>query len=296
MKVLVTGAGGLFGSAVASLASKSHHVYAAFSQHPPTVGTPVRLNLLDREGPADMVAKTEPDVVIHSAAMTDVDRCEREPELAERVNVEGTKLLSEAAKKAGAYFLYISTDYVFDGNRGMYNERDSANPVNFYGLTKLRGEQSVKASGVDFCIARASVIYGAHPAAGKVNFALWLVESLRKREHVKVVEDQYVSPTLNTNLSQMLLEAAEQRLTGTFHMAGASRVSRYEFAKAVAEAFGLDSSLIAPTRMSDMHWSARRPKDSSLDVSKATSALKEKPIQLAEALLKLKQAMTGADA
>lgn len=296
VKVLVTGAGGLLGSAVASLASERHQVYAAFSQHSAAIGTPVRLDLLDGEGLSNAVSNAKPDAIVHSAAMTDVDKCEREHKRAEMINVEGTRLLSEAAKKAGAYFLYISTDYVFDGQRGMYNERDAANPINFYGLTKFRGEQLVEVSGADFCIARTSTIYGVRPAAEKVNFALWLVENLRKRERVHVLEDQYVSPTLNTSLARMLLEAAERRLPGTFHMSGASRVSRYEFAKAIAEAFGLDSSLIAPTRMSEMKWLARRPRDSSLDVSKAASALKEKPIQLPEAMLRLKQAMTGAGA
>lgn len=271
MKVLVTGAGGLLGSAVASHASETHQVYAAFNQHSPPAGTPVRLDLLDKASVSDALARTKPDAIVHSAAMTDVDRCERERDRAEKVNVEGTRLLSETAKKAGAYFLYVSTDYVFDGDRGMYNERDPTNPINFYGLTKLRGEHSVEASGAEFCIARASVIYGARPAAGKLNFALWVVESLRKRERIKILEDQYVSATLNTSLAQ--------RARG-----------------AIAEAFGLDSSLIVPARMSDMQWSARRPRDSSLDVSKAVSTLEAKPIPLPEAMLKLKQAMSGVGA
>lgn len=296
MRILVTGAGGLLGSAVASVASGEHLVYATFNQHPPTQGTPVKLDLLNRSEMTATIEKARPDAVVHAAALTDVDRCEKEGELAERVNHEATAVLSESARKTGAYFLYVSTDYVFDGNRGMYREEDEASPISIYGLTKLRGEQSVEASGAEFCIARASVIYGARPAAGKLNFALWLIESLRKSERVKVLKDQYVSPTLNLGLAQMILEALERRMTGIFHMAGASRVSRYEFAVALADAFGLDSSLIEPVLLSEMQWLARRPRDSSLDVSKAASALRESPLLLPNAMLKLRQAVTSTGA
>ncbi|MDG7026722.1 MAG: dTDP-4-dehydrorhamnose reductase [Nitrososphaerota archaeon] len=295
MKVLVTGAGGLLGSAVASLASEEHEVFAAFNKHFPACGTAVKLDLLDGEGTAAAVAKVRPDAIVHSAALTDVDRCEANRDLAEKVNHDATKALSKLAKRAGAFFLYVSTDYVFDGARGMYREEDQANPINLYGLTKLRGEQAVEASGAEFCIARGSVIYGAHPAAGKVNFALWLIENLRRGEHVRVLRDQHVSPTLNLSFARMILEALERRLTGIFHMAGASRVSRYDFAVALADAFGLDPSLIEPVTMDEMKWVAKRPTDSSLDVSKAASLLSEKPLLLPDALLKLKHALTGGN-
>ena len=178
----------------------------------------------------------------------------------------------------------------------MFREEDHASPISFYGLTKIRGEQTVRDSGADFCISRASVNYGPRPAAGKVNFALWLIESLRNGQCVRVLKDQYVSPTFNLRLAQMILEALERRAMGTFHMAGASRVSRYEFAVAIADTFGLDASLVEPVPMSEMQWLARRPRDSSLDVSKAASTLTRKPLVLDEAVLKLKQAMSGTRA
>ena len=295
MRVLVTGAGGLLGSIVVSLASGKYDVYAAFNQHPPPKGIPVKLDLLEKEETAALVAKTRPDAVVHTAALTDVDKCERERDLAEKVNHEATRTLSESAKKAGAYFLYVSTDYVFDGRRGMYREEDQTNPISVYGLSKLHGEESVQASGAESCIARGSVVYGARPGAGKVNFALWLVERLRNGESVKVLEDQYVSPTLNSRFAEMILEALERRTNGIFHMAGASRVSRYDFAVALADTFGLDASLVEPVTMDEMKWVAKRPRDSSLDVSKATSLISKKPLLLPDALLKLKHAVTEGD-
>ena len=129
-----------------------------------------------------------------------------------------------------------------------------------------------------------------------MNFALWLIENLRRGEHVRVLRDQHVSPTLNSSFAEMILEALERRANGIFHMAGASRVSRYDFAVALADAFGLDSSLVEPVNMDEMRWVAKRPRDSSLDVSKATCLFSKKPLLLSDALLKLKHAVTEGNA
>ena len=185
--------------------------------------------------------------------------------------------------------MYVSTDYVFDGERGMYREEDATNPVNHYGYTKLLGEKYCQ----DFCIARTCVIYGAKPASGKVNFALWLINKFEKGESVRIVTDQYITPTLNINLVRMLLEIAERKLRGVFHLAGATRVSRFEFAKEIARVFGLDDSLIIPSRMDEINWIAKRPRDSSLDVSKAAKYLNEKPYELKKALEVLKEEISG---
>lgn len=238
---------------------------------------------------------SEPDVVFHCAAITDVDKCELEKELALRINAEGTSKLAKLSSQFGAFFVYISTDYVFDGSRGMYEETDPTNPVNHYGLTKLLGEQYALSHSKKTLIARTSVIYGASPSRGKVNFALWLANSLLQSKPVSLLTDQWVSPTLNFSLARMLLEAAERSLTGVYHVAGASRVSRYEFGVALAREFEIlrpsssfegNSQLLKPATMSDFaqKWVARRPRDSSLDVSKASSALSEKPLPLDQAL------------
>ena len=157
----------------------------------------------------------KPDVVVHAATLTDVDKCELNKDLAWRVNVEGTKNIAEASKRvAGAFLVYISTDYVFSGEKGYYVESDSPEPVNYYGLTKLEAETVVMQTMAesDFFIGRPSVIYGSTPAAGKVNFALWLIETLRKGNRVKIVTDQWNTPTLNTNFAEMTLEVIERRI------------------------------------------------------------------------------------
>jgi len=288
LKLLVTGAGGLLGSAVAKIASDRHTVFSGFRRRAPKFGNPVLMDLLNLERVHRVVLTLKPDAIIHAAALTDVDKCEAEKRVATKVNYEATKTISAAAARTGAYLLYVSTDAVFDGERGMYRETDRPNPINHYGLTKLMGEEAVGAARGKSCIARSSVIYGSKPAALKDNFAVWLIEKLTAGQSANIVTDQFVSPSLNSNVAEMTLELTERSLTGIYHTSGCSRVSRYDFAEALAATFGLDASLIRAVRMNDMKWTARRPRDSSLDVRKATSSLNHVPLLLGDSLVRLK--------
>ena len=288
MKLLITGASGLYGSKLAQLAlAKNIEVYSSDIQSLSVYGNFVKLDISGKAQVDEAFKTIKPDVVVHAATLTDVDKCETNKELAWKVNVEGTKNIAEAAKSAGSFLIYISTDYVFSGEKGRYKETDKPDPINYYGLTKLKAEEIVQTQA-EYFIARPSVIYGSTPAAGKVNFALWLIETLRKGERVKIVTDQWNTPTLNTNLAEMTLEVIERRLTGIYHMCGATRVSRYEFAGQIADAFGLDKGLIDSVLSSQFTWPAKRPMDSSLDTSKAQTTLQNKPLKMDEALKQLK--------
>lgn len=284
MKLLITGGSGLLGSKVAEMAlARGDEVFSGYAHNIPGFGTPVRFDLLNGPGISGMVERLAPEVIIHSAALTDVDRCEREKELAYKMNVEGTRAIAAAAQKVGSFLIYISTDYVFDGQCGMYREEDRPNPVSYYGYSKLLGE-----GYCDGCIVRTCVIYGSRPASGKVNFALWLLNSLKSGKEVRVVTDQFITPTLNTNLTAMVLEVADRRLGKVLNLAGATRISRYDYAQELAREFDLDLSLILPSRMEDLLWAAKRPIDSSLDTAKARRELMNKPLPLNEALRTLK--------
>lgn len=292
MKILVTGASGLLGTRLCELAiEKNHEVYSVCSQHKPHYGMPLRLDITDGKAIEKIVTKTKPEAVVHAAALSDVDRCEREKEVAWKINVEGTSNIARLCRKYDAFLVYVSTDYVFNGQSGNYAETDKPAPINHYGLTKLKGEEFVRESEVDCCIARPSVIFGAIPAAGKVNFALWVLDKLKKKKEAKIVTDQWNSPTLNTNLAEMILEILERKKSGTFHLAGATRVSRFEFAKSIAEAFSSDMGLVEPVSSKDILWIAKRPKDSSLNVDKARQTLINKPLQICEALEKMRNEM-----
>jgi len=296
VKLLVTGASGLLGSKLCELATrKNYEVYSAYSQHKPLYGAPIQFDVSDKDAVEKIFKKVNPETVVHAAALTNVDKCESEKELAWKINVEGTENIAESCEKHRAFLLYISTDYVFDGEKGMYKENDKPAPTNYYGLTKLKGEESVENLADQHCIARSSVIFGSIPATGKINFALWLLDKLERKEGVTIVTDQWNSPTLNTNLANMILEVLERKLTGIFHLAGATRLSRYEFARLLAEIFSLDTNLISPASSKEIPWTAKRPRDSSLNVDRACQTIRNTPLKILEALEKMKKEMEQAN-
>jgi dTDP-4-dehydrorhamnose reductase len=299
LKLLITGASGLYGSKLAKLAlDKGIEVYSSDIQALSVYGNFIKLDITGKTQVNEVFQNIKPDVVVHAATLTDVDKCESNKDLAWRVNVEGTKNIAEASKQTGSFMVYISTDYVFSGEKGYYVESDSPEPINYYGLTKLEAETVVRQTipEPDFFIGRPSVIYGSTPAAGKVNFALWLIETLRKGERVKIVSDQWNTPTLNTNFAEMSLEVIERRLAGTYHTCGASRVSRFEFASQIADCFGLNKTLIDEVSSSQFSWLAKRPMDSSLDTSLIQRTLRCKPLTMDKALDRLKQELTQKEA
>jgi dTDP-4-dehydrorhamnose reductase len=284
MRILVTGASGLLGSKLVEiLLRKGYVVYAGYNENKPKAGLPVKLDV-SNEGDVERAFEiSRPEVVVHAAALTNVDACELNKELAWSINVVGTRNTVKLSKKYRAFLIYISTDYVFKGDKGMYSEDDPTEPVNYYGYTKLKGEEEVRLLE-EHCIARTSVIYGSIPAAGKVNFALWVIDKLRKGEKVRALTDQWNSPTLNVNLAEMIVEIVERRFLGTFHLAGATRISRYDFARLIARKFNLDECLIQPITSNEISWIAQRPRDSSLNVEKASRTLKIKPLDIHRSL------------
>lgn len=284
MKLLVTGSSGLLGHKVAQLAlEKGHEVHSVFNEHPVTLGRPIKLNLTDQSLVTETIIKLKPQAIIHSAAYTDVEGCETNRETAWKVNAEATRYIATACTNTHSHLTYVSTDYVFNGENGFYTEQDTPKPVNYYGFTKLKGEENVKRHAEQWCIARVSVIYG-WGSKHKQNFATWLIHNLKQGKEVKILTDQYVSPTLNTNLANMLLEIAERKITGVFHTSGATRISRYEFALKLAEVFNLDMHLIKQAKIEEMQWKAKRPRDSSLNVFKALTLLDQKSLELDQAL------------
>jgi dTDP-4-dehydrorhamnose reductase len=275
MRILVTGGSSTPGfRIVEELAKAGYKVFAQYNEHEiPNMNNvaKVKADFRDLEKVAQLVRETKPGVVVHTAAIGDVDKCEVDKELAWRVNVEATLALVKEASRVDAYFLYLSTDYVFDGERGLYREDDVPNPVNYYGFTKLVAENIVRSGLNRYAVIRTSHIYGF--GMGRKNFARVVVESLSQGQKVRALVDQWLSPTLNTLLAKAIREIIEKDYTGVIHIAG-ERISRYDFAKAIARRFGFDENLIEPITMKDIQFKAKRPRDSSLDTSRARSILK----------------------
>ena len=284
MKILITGASGLVGAALAEAAIESgHKVCSLYNSHPCTFGSAQQVDITDQAAVKRTFNASRAEVVFHTASITDVDLCEKNPQLAMKVNGEATGYISAACQEIGSYLIYLSTDYVFNGESGHYSEDDKPAPINVYGRSKLAGEEEMARHHSDGCVARTSVVYG-WGRSHRPNFAAWVHSKLAANEPVKVVTDQFASPTLNTHLARMLLEVAERRITGVLHVAGSSRISRYEFAIMLAKQFGFKESLVSPIQADATVWNARRPRDSSLNVTKAQGVLSCKPVALGEAL------------
>ena len=282
----MTGAGGLLGCRLVEVLPERYEVIPTHNTQPMQPNS-IRIDVVDRRSVFKVLDEFRPSVVVHAAAETNVDKCEKHKEWAWNVNVEGTRNVAEGCAKIGAKLVYVSTDYVFDGSRGLYREDDRPNPVNYYGSTKLEGEESVRESCLDFVIARTSVLYGWHPR--KPNFGTWVIDSLRNGRAIDVVSDHYNSPTLADNMAEIILGVVESDLTGVYHIAGRERISRYEFAVKIAEMFELDRSLIASVKMDDLKiWIARRPRDSSLSVDKIHQKTRVQPMSLNIALKMMK--------
>jgi len=283
--VLVTGASGLLGCKLVKALSESYEVIPTHNTHPAHPSSK-RMDIVDGDEVLKVLEGARPEWVVHAAAETNVDKCETDRELAWSVNAEGTRNIVEACRKVGARLVYISTDYVFDGEKGLYSEEEPARPVNYYGLTKLKGEEFVRELCEDFIIVRTSVLYGWHQR--KLNFATWVIDSLGNGKTINVVEDHCNSPTLADNLAEMIVEIVGMDATGVYHLAGSERTSRYDFARKIADVFGFDRSLIMPAKMKDLKvWLAKRPQDSSLSVDKAKHELKVSLLDVREGLRRM---------
>jgi dTDP-4-dehydrorhamnose reductase len=283
MKFLVTGAAGLVGSQVVKdLVQQNYTVYSCYHDEKPLYGTPVLLDLTDKEKIIQTLQNTKPDRIIHLAAMTDVDLCETENELAIIINADATETMAKQAAKQKTFFVYVSTDYVFDGVNGMKKENDSTNPLGFYGKSKLKGETALNKLASSWCIVRISSPFGTH--SKKKSFPLWIKENLEVKKEIPVLIDQFTTPTYVPNLSKMLIEITIKQITGIIHLSGATRISRYHLAELVANKLNLDKNFLIPTKINTMNWKSQRPKDSSLDVSLANDILDEKPQEIKQSL------------
>ena len=282
LKVLVTGSAGLVGQQVVKDLSNSHQVFSCYNESKPEYGDSVKMDLKNHEMISSILTEKKPDIVIHLGAMTGVDLCEKEKTSASEINTKATEIIAKECSKLNSFLVYVSTDYVFDGNLGMYKEDDVTNPLGFYGKSKLEGEKVVQNFSTNWCIARTSTPFGLHPT--KKSFPMWVIENLQKQKQIDVLIDQFTSPTYIPNLSRMLIEISERRVTGIIHTAGASKISRYQMASMVSDKLNLDSTLLKQISINKMTWVAQRPKDSSLDVSRASSILNEKPQKIDQSL------------
>ncbi len=284
MRILITGYGGQVGTKAADLLHLCHEVHGISRKklENPKIAYSVA-DIIDTKAINSVFDAFKPKAVIHAAAMTGVDACEKEREKAYQINALATKNIAEQCTAVGAKMIYLSTDYVFDGTKGNYSENDVPNPVQHYGFTKLKGEEFVKEHCTNYAICRTSAVYSN---TGN-NFALWLYGNLKSKNQARVFTDQIVSYTLAENLAEMLQLILEKGLTGTYHTAGSEAMSRFNFAVIFAKMLGFNKRLIKKTTSIEQKQIAKRPPNSSLNISKITSE-GIKALNVKESIEKLK--------
>ena len=265
MKLLVTGAAGFLGTKVMKLLKDDFELIG-------TDMTAAKGNLnmdITKKEEVDFVfEKTKPDVVLHIAAMTDVDGCEFNRNIAKKINVDGTYNLIEACRKIKAKMVYLSTDFVFNGGKGDYKEDDMPDPLSYYAVTKLDAEKLVQRSGLKYIIVRPEVLYGYNGDGSERSFTTWVHDSLKQAKEIRVVNDQFSTPTLIDDIANAIKILIQKGKEGIYHVAGPEKLSRYDMAVKLAEVFGFDKSLIKSITSAELKQKAKRPVDSSLNIEK----------------------------
>jgi dTDP-4-dehydrorhamnose reductase len=275
MSVVVTGANGLVGSRIVDRLAAAGEKVIAVGRGPRRTSAAceyVEVDLRIPEKLAELIESARPSGVLHAAAMTDVDACEKDPVDAWRLNVSATAAAALACRTAGARLTALSTDYVFDGETGDYAEDDAPNPRGVYARTKRAGEEAALIVAADRAVCRVAVIYSGYTSA-KRTFATGVFESLQAGKPVKAFVDQVVTPTLADNAAEMVIGVHRSGEQGVFHCAGATAVTRVEFCRALARKLGADERLVEPVRLADLKLPAPRPLRSSLRTDKVKRLL-----------------------
>jgi len=292
MKILITGANGFLGYyLVEQLLNKNYEVIATgrgqsrlpFSKHKNFHYE--EMDFTDPFSIHDVFEKIKPEVVVHAGAMSKPDECELDQMKAYLVNVEGTVQLLINAEDIKSFFIFLSTDFVFDGERGMYNENDIPNPVNYYGRTKLEAEEAVKEYEFDWAIVRTVLVYGINHS-GHNNILKIVKEKLEKGEEYNIVDDQVRTPTYVEDLATGIVTIIEKKATGVFHLSGKDMLTPYQMAIKTAEILNLDSSVLKKVTAESFSQPARRPLKTGFVIDKARKELGYEPLSFEEGLKK----------
>ena len=237
----------------------------------------------------EVIHQIKPDVIINTAAMTNVDVCETKKEACNLLNVTVVQWLSELSKELNAHIIHLSTDFIFDGKKGNYKETDTPKPLNYYGVTKLKSEEVLIASQVDFTILRTILVYGQVFDKSRSNIVLWVKKSLEAKKEITIVDDQYRMPTYVEDLALACKIAMDKKAIGTFHISSKKLLSIYELAQQIAEVFQLDKNLIKPISTATLNQTAARPAITGFDLTKTNLELAFYPKSFKDDLLKFKE-------
>ncbi len=234
------------------------------------------------------ISEVKPDVIINTAAMTNVDECEDDHQKAMLINAIMPEALAKISKQIGAHLITFSTDYIFDGKNGPYSEDDTPNPISFYGKSKLAGENSIRIEMRDkFTIIRTNVVYGSS-SYGKGDFITWLINNLKKEKKINIIDGQWCNPTYSEDIAWAVLKIIENKNYGIYNIAGSGYYNRYQIALEVAKIFEFDESLITEIPEADLIQKAKRPSKGGLINLKASAELGIDFLDVKNGLISLK--------
>ncbi len=288
--ILVTGSNGLLGQKLTDLYLKNSNIHlvatgVGSNRHPIKEGYHYEeMDITNDEQVTSIIAKYKPSVVIHTAAMTQVDDCEFQKESCVKLNIDAVRNLAILSANYDFHLVHLSTDFIFDGTHPMYTEEDEARPLSYYGWSKLEAERMVLEYAPKYSILRTILVYGQVSDMSRSNIILWAYNTLRDGKKAKVVDDQYRTPTLAEDLAMGCFLAAEKKVNGIFNIAGKDYLSIIELVKKVSEMFGFSMETIETVSSNTLNQPAKRPPITGLNITKARKVLGYEPHTLEEGI------------
>ena len=297
-KIVITGSNGLLGQTLVNLLMKEPENYSVF-------GLSKGDNRMNRNDflyydiditnysqLEECITYIQPSFIINTAAMTNVDTCELKPEECNNLNIEAVKYLTQICTKLNIHFIQISTDFIFDGSKGFYKETDLPNPLSIYGHSKLKAENIVKNSGVNFSILRTILVYGKGVNLKRNNIVLWVKDMLENNKEITIVDDQYRMPTYVEDLAMACKLIVDKNISGVYHISSNELLSVFEIANQIADVFGLNKKLIKPISTKTLNQKAIRPQKTGFDLSKTIKELDFQPTSFLLGLKRFKQTLS----
>lgn len=296
MKILITGANGLLGQKLVELCLQTQNVEVlalARGENRNIIKQGYAyadVNLLDSVALEKAFVDFKPEAIIHTAAITNVDYCESHKAECDQLNIEVTQFLWNLCKKYNVFMTHLSTDFIFDGKKGtQYTEEDDPNPLSYYGKSKLASEQIfTNDDKKHWAIARTILVYGLVNKMSRSNIALWVVESLKNNKPLKIVTDQFRSPTLAEDLAKGCLQLTLSQSQGIYNVSGDEYISVYDFVMEIVNVFNLDASLVEATDSKKLAQPANRPPSTGFVLDKIKNKTGYEPLKIKQGLELLK--------
>ena len=290
MKILITGSNGLLGQKLLhKLRQDSSVELIATSKGENRVSEKngysyFNVDITHESAVVQIIAAQKPEVVINTAAMTNVDLCEDEKKACDALNVDAVKYLADACEKIDAHLIQISTDFIFDGEDGPYSEEDEPNPLSYYGLSKLKSEQVLEAHSVKWTILRTIIVFGVGENLSKGNIVLWAKGALAKGDPLNIIDDQFRAPTLAEDLADICILAAKKKAFGIFNASGKDIMSIYEIVERIAKHYGNTTENLNKISTATLNQTAGRPPRTGFILDKSRKELGYNPHSFEECL------------